>query len=258
MRHSRTFEPALLPGQAAGAEIAGADLQDAVRTLALLQGGVTPAPRSNPAPGEAVRLAKAAICTPRTCSPAALGPAGAPPLGPSPFFGSPRSGTAYKRGRTPFICTPLLGSPEGSNPRFGDSCPSLPWVPAAAQGSGLLQYARVRTASSGLPPRYLWRGRWPGLAQRGFERHGAHRPGPHSFRPAGYPGRAGYQGPARYLTRTDTRQLTSRFARVWRLTSMSNREDHTNWRVPARGAGTGSAAWERMRRDLAGAAERSA
>ena len=50
----------------------------------------------------------------------------------------------------------------------------------------------------------------------------------------------------------------SRSRRPARLTGMSTRQrEHTTGAVPARAGGPAPAAWERMRRDLAGAAERS-
>ena len=143
----RTFEPTLRqarPPRVFGNH--GGRPQDAVRTLALLQGGLTPAPTFEPSTRRGNNRRSGNLqCT-------YLQPCGAPPcrrsapLGPSPGF-EPALRHCIERGQTPIYARRSWDLPRVRDPRFGNSCPLL--GPSPGSEPALRQQLPLRTSGAG-------------------------------------------------------------------------------------------------------------
>ena len=159
----KSFEPASRPpGHRPCFGYHGGRPQDAVRTLALLQGGLTPAPTFEPSTRRGNNRRSGNLqCT-------YLQPCGAPPCrrsalpGPSPGF-EPALRHCIKRGQTPLYARRSWDLPQGPDPHFANSCPlwDRPRVRTALRQqlplrtSGASRSAGVRPPCStrGFPPR---------------------------------------------------------------------------------------------------------
>ena len=120
-------------------------------TRSIQQGRPDPCDHVRTQQGERQRSPKRESAIARTCRPCGAPPCGAPPCG-APPCGAPPCG-APRCGAPPSSARRCWDPPQGSNPRFENSCPSVPWVPAVSQGSDLPAVERRREPRPEVCPR---------------------------------------------------------------------------------------------------------